>query len=182
MIDDGPDGMFDWCYGMLKDSADWDTLSIEARKQLLRRFRTVVSTLAEFELNESDIQDLIKATDIITVFESLLSIWSAGKTFKDRYALLAYLRKVVLNTWKEKVGIVDLAKEPKPKGKVGRPRIHKASSTFVSKHNPLRSRFCMSCGKLLKKDNMTGYCTRCQKNGSNKHNNGASEEASSSTA
>jgi hypothetical protein len=181
MVDEGPDGIFDWCYGMLKGSEDWDSLSLEARKQLLRRFRTVVSTLAECELSESDIQDLIKATDIITVFEALLSIWSYNRSFKDRYSLLAYLRKVVVSTWKEKVGIADLEKEPKPKGKVGRPRVRKADASFVSKYNPLRSRFCLSCGKLLKKDNLTGFCTRCQKNGANKRNNGASTETSDSS-
>jgi hypothetical protein len=167
MVDD-TSKLFDWCFALIRDNRDWESMSLDYRKKLLNKFKIVISALTEIQVSESDILSLIKPTDVMTVFESLLSVWSYDKGFKDKYTLMAYLRKVVLSTWKEKNGFTDLSLQPGKVSKRGRPRSQIASKSVVKKYNPLNMCVCSKCGKTLKKESNKDICSNCNEDGTHR--------------
>jgi hypothetical protein len=155
-LDDKSHG-FDYWWNLVGADKNWDALSIPDRMQVVNQIKQCMIEFANISMSESEICDLITKTDIATVFDAILVLWSIPqKEIQDPYAIRGYLRKVVYNTWRN--GREDkpvFYREPKRKHKV-----KVCSTDEVKKYNPFNFnlRFC-ECGKILKPNEVK--CKKC---------------------
>jgi len=164
MYDDN-NGQFSWWWSRLNVSEDWNAMTPVSRRDLLLKLKQCCADLTSLSITEAELLPLVEATDILTVFDAVLSLYSLqGKETKKREELLAYLRKVVINSWKGQRKQNDTwHKEirPKKRGKT-------VSLDTILKYDPYRKRTCISCGGKIIKSNVTNICADCQrKDGTN---------------
>jgi hypothetical protein len=166
MYDDA-DGQFTWWWNQLNVNEDWNSMTPEARRRLTFKLKQCCADLTKLSITETELLPLVEATGILTVFEAVLSLWALqGKEKKSRESLLAYLRKVVINSWNGQLTIKPTwHKEPerKKRGKI-------ASLETILKHDPFRINqlTCRICGDKILKTNRTGVCSACQRKGNGK--------------
>jgi len=155
-----------WWWEQLNLGEDWNSMPRNMRKDLLKKLHRAFIDIAEFNVSEKDIQDLIKLTDPPTVWDAMLSLTKLPKT-RSRWEVLAYLKTVVINTWKSQHTIKKSSMQPPPQ----LPKLIKvASDETVERWNPLnfKKRRC-ECGNLIRSDNKTGACRTCQRQRNGKY-------------
>ena len=149
-----------WWWEKLELSQDWNTMPIGMRKDLVKKLRAAFIDLAEVNITETDITQLIVLTDIATVWDSLLSLVKMPKENKTRWGILAYLKTIVINKWKEKHMPTGMKQPPPEFIKVKKKE--RASLEVVNKYNPLNfKRRCSVCRGVIRKDNTSGICRTC---------------------
>jgi len=155
-----------WWWEQLNLSEDWNSMSRGMRKDLLKKLQRVFIDIAEFNITEKEITDLIVLTDPPTVWDALLALRGLPKGKKNHWEILAYLNKIVINTWKQQHPSVKQTWQPAPKPEK---RKRPASLKIIEKWDSsnFKQRHCDGCGKLLRGDNGTGLCRTCkrQRNG-----------------
>lgn len=159
--------LISWWHKRLACDENWNSLPKASKKQLLVKLQSAINALLDFHITQEELAKLVKLTDIVTVFESCVSVLAFQDLHKmNRYQVLSYLTRVVLNS--------ELAKfrknpvwhsEPKKRKKRGRV----ATLEYAKKYDPynFKKRHCSLCGKRIRIDNVTGICTSCQKKGRN---------------
>lgn len=162
-------GLIRWWKSQLEGSQGWNSLPNESKKQLLAKLQRCIIALLDVHITKEEILRLVQLTDIGTVFESCISMLALPDLDrKNKHQLLAYLTRVVLNS--------ELGKfkkepnwhtEPPPKKKKGKI----ATLDYAKKYDPynFKRKHCSKCGGKIKIDNVTGVCTKCQRNGKNGH-------------
>jgi len=151
-----------WWWNQLDLSKDWNSLPKGMRDDLLKKLNRVFIEIAEFNISKKELLDLIILTDPPTVWDAMLSLRGLPNIKrKNHWEVLAYLNKIVINTWKQKHPLVKPTWQPAP---VAQKPIKVASDKIVKMWNPLdfKRRRC-GCGSLLRSDNNTGLCRTCQR-------------------
>jgi len=156
-----------WWWEQLSLTVDWNSMPRDMRKDLIRKLHRAFIDIAEFNISEKDILDLIKLTDPPTVWDAMLSLTKLPKT-RSKWEVLAYLKTVVINTWKAQHPIVKTTWQPPPKPEK---RKNIASIKTIEKWDStnFKKRHCDGCGKLLRGDNETGMCRTCQRQRNGKY-------------
>lgn len=158
--------LISWWRNQLACDENWNSLPNASKKQLLVKLQRAVNALLDFHITKEELARLVQLTDIVTVFESCISVLSLQDLHKkNRYQLLAYLTKVVLNSELGKFRKDPVwHSEPPKRKKKGRI----ATLEYAQKYDPynFKKRHCI-CGKRIRIDNITGICTACQKKGRN---------------
>lgn len=164
-IDDSSN-LIKWWRNQLEGTQDWNALPKESRKQLLIKLQRCVNALLDVHVTKDEILRLIQLTDVVTVFESCISMLAlVDLNKKNKFQIMAYLTRVVLNSELGKFKKEPIWHKGAPlkvrKGKI-------ATLEYARKYDPynFKVRFCL-CGKRIRSDNATGVCTKCQKNGRN---------------
>jgi len=157
-----------WWWGQLNLGDDWNSMPRDMKRGLIKKLHMAFIDIAEFNISEKDILSLIKLTDPPTVWDAMLSLTKLPKT-RSKWEVLAYLKVVVINTWKAQHPIIRSNMQPPPQP----PKTIKiASDKTVERWNPLnfKRRRC-GCGNIIRSDNKTGLCRTCQR-----HRNGKNVE------
>jgi hypothetical protein len=149
----------------LENSADWNSLPRETRKKLLFDFQRGIKALADLDVSQEELLQLIQLTDVPTVFDAVISMIAAPNFDKNKYRALAYLKQIVLNSEKGRISTRTYhipPPNPKRKGKI-------ADINYVRQYNPydFKSQKCKFCGNKINSSNTTGVCTKCQQKGRN---------------
>lgn len=151
-----------WWWEQLNLSEDWNSMTRSMRKDLLKKLQQVFIDIAEFNISQDEILGLIKITDPPTVWDAMLALRGFQKKGKNHWEILAYLNKIVINTWKQQHPIEEpmwqLPPEPEKRKK---PASLKTIERWDSTN--FKRRHCDGCGKLLRGDNRTGLCRTCQR-------------------
>ena len=152
-----------WWWEQLNLSDDWNSMPRGMRKDLVKKLHRAFIDIAEFNVSENDIINLIKLTDPPTVWDAMLSLTKLHKN-KSKWEVLAYLKTVVINKWIE-------GHPPKPVWQKIEPKPKKQKELTdwgtMEKWNPnnFKDRRCDACGKSIRSDNQTGVCRDCQRQG-----------------
>lgn len=149
-----------WWWEQLDLSEDWNSMPKGMRKDLLKKLNQVFIDIAEFNITKQELQDLIILTDPPTVWDAMLALSKISKKGKTRWEVLAYLKAVVINTWKGQHPIKESSVQPPPQPQ--KP-IKIASNKTVERWNPLNFKRRCDCGNILRSDNKTGLCRSCQR-------------------
>jgi len=151
-----------WWWSQLNLSEDWDSMPRKMRDNLLDKLQKCLIDLEKVNVSKEDLKDLIIKTDPPTVWDAILILDRLPKQGKSKYEILAYLRATVLNIWKSQHPTVKPVRQEPPKPE--KP-IKEASWETVAKWDPLnfKRRHCDYCGTLLRGDNNTGLCRKCQR-------------------
>jgi hypothetical protein len=152
----------------LNQYPDWNLLSKEARKRLLKDLQRCVDALLYLHVSESEILNLIQLTDVSTVLQACISMLALPDLErKDKYQALAYLKRIVLNSEIAKLREPPVwHSEPHQRGRKG----NIADLAYAKRHRPFNvkgRKSCTVCGSALRIDNITGVCTKCQEKGRN---------------
>lgn len=145
----------------MKDSDDWNSLRPSARKELLKKLQQCSVDLGNFTITEKQLMDMVEATDVPTVFDAILEVWSlADKTTSNNKSLLAYFTRVVKNSVKVQRAVHRKSyREPvRRKRSKGNP----ASVEDVLKFDPLNFKRCSMCGERLRVNSTADICTKCK--------------------
>jgi len=165
-IDDS-DKLIRWWREQLEGNQDWNSLPNESKKQLLLKLQRCVSALLNFHITKEELLKLVQLTDIVTVFESCISMLAlTDLDRKNKYQMLAYLTRVVLNSELGKFKKEPIwHREPPTKKRKG----NIATLEYAKKYDPFnfKHRYCSLCGGRIRKDNSTSVCSKCQGNGRN---------------
>jgi len=162
------DKLIRWWKSQLEGSQDWNSLPEASKKQLLVKLQRCINALLDVHVTREELLRLVQLTDIITVFESCISMLALTDLHKkNKHQILAYLTRVVLNSElgkfkRDPIWQVALPPKKKKKGKI-------ATLDYAKKYDPynFKIRFCKICGGRIRVDNKLGVCTKCQKNGRN---------------
>lgn len=151
-----------WWWEQLDLSKDWNSMTRSMREDLRKKLQQVFIDIAEFNISKDEILNLIKLTDPPTVWDAMLALSKLPKTGRNRWEILAYLKTVVINMWKQQHPIEKPMWQPAPKPEK---RQKPASLKTIEKWNSadFTRRYCDGCGKLLRRDNGTGLCRTCQR-------------------
>lgn len=156
-----------WWREQLEGNVDWNSLPNASKKQLLIKLQRCVSALLDFHITKDELLRLVQLTDIPTVFDSCISMLALPDlNRKNKYQILAYLTRVVLNSqlgkFKQEPVWHKETPSKKKKGKI-------ATLEYAQRHDPynFKQRFCKFCGGKINSNNATGVCTSCQKKGRN---------------
>jgi hypothetical protein len=166
MVIDDSNNLISWWRKQLEGTESWNSLPNEAKNQLLLKLQRCISALLHVYITKEEILKLVQLTDIITVFESCISMLALPDLErKNKHQILAYLTRVVLNS-----ELAKIKKDPtwhvhppakKRKGKI-------ATIQYAQKFNPYNFKsHCKVCGNNIRKDNATSICSKCQKKGRN---------------
>lgn len=148
-----------WWRDQLNQSGDWKSLPNETRKLLIIRLQQFVLEFTRLGISQEELLELVKWTDITTVFDAMITMMQNTEGM-NKYQALTYLKKVVLETQKfNKQKEPDWQKPEKEKKRTGR----KVTAGYLERINPYnfksRRRFCKVCKKPLREENRTGLCT-----------------------
>ena len=156
-----------WWRERLDKSKDWNSLPKESRKDLLNKFKQCIRDLICLDITDKELVKLVQLTDVPTVFDAVISVVALPEVEKkDRWAVLAYLTRVVLNSEKGKFNAVEPTwhreiKRRQRKGKI-------VTVEHAQRFNPYDFKnkiLCKQCGKRINISNATGVCTKCQRKG-----------------
>ena len=150
-----------WWWEQLNLGDDWNSMPRDMRKILIKKLHRAFIDIVEFNISEKDIQNLIRLTDPPTVWDALLSLTKLPKN-RSKWEVLAYLKAVVINTWKAQHQIEKPTwQQPLKERKKRKP----ASLEHIEKWSSMNFKFrhCDGCGKLLRGDNGAGLCRTCQR-------------------
>jgi RNase P subunit RPR2 len=151
-----------WWWEQLNLSEDWNSLTRGMRKDLLKKLQRTFIDVAEFHVSQDEILDLIRLTDPPTVWDAMLALRGLpDKKNKSHRQILAYLSKVVINTWKQQHPIDESTWQPSPKPEKRRKL---ASLKTIEKWDStnFKRTHCDGCGKLLY-DGEISLCKTCQR-------------------
>ena len=164
-----------WWWNQLSLSEDWNSMPVEMRQDLIKKLRQCILDLCDLNITNNEVLELIGLTDPPTVWDAILALGKLPeRTKRNHWELLAYLKACVISMWQEQHPTKPVVWQKKPsEDKRDNPvEIRKsklADATTIARNDPnnFKRRYC-ACGKKLRSDNVTGVCTRCQKNGNYK--------------
>jgi hypothetical protein len=94
------DNNLEWWWNQLKGCKDWNSLPESMRKDLVAKVQRGINHLLDLSITRDDITELIKLTDLPTVWDAIVSTCSLSKEDRgNRYQLLKYLRTTAINMW-----------------------------------------------------------------------------------
>ena len=158
-----------WWYEQLNLSTDWNVMTPEMRNDLTKKLQRALQDLTQLDITKEDMLELLILADQATVWDAILALQDLpDRKNRNRYELLAYLRKTVTGMWKDQHPSKQHNWQTEPANKSKRKIAPPVSWETVEKYNPLNfsKRFCNLCGSSIRSNNATGACYTCQRKGS----------------
>jgi len=90
-----------WWWKQLRLSEDWNSMPVSMRQDLVKKLKRGIHHILDVDIPKEDLIELIKMTDLPTVWDAVISTCALSPKERDnRFRLWKYVKTTALNIWR----------------------------------------------------------------------------------